>query len=102
MPLHLRPHQREGVAFMFNCVMGRVAHVHSGRAHTGCLLAHEMGLGKTLQTVSLVRRCRLTKLQVDPALKAIGFNFQLLESTSISSGWFQMSSCTPAAWCGRC
>lgn len=51
---HLRPHQRDGVAFMFECVMGTRASVHTNKAHTGCLLAHEMGLGKTLQVIALI------------------------------------------------
>jgi SNF2 family DNA or RNA helicase len=37
---HLRPHQREGVAFMYECVMGLKA-----PEHLGCVLADEMGLG---------------------------------------------------------
>lgn len=45
----LRPHQFEGVQFLYNCVMGI-----SNRAHRGAILADEMGLGKTLQTISLV------------------------------------------------
>lgn len=46
---HLRPHQREGVEFMYSCVMGLKD--FEGR---GCILADEMGLGKTLQTIALV------------------------------------------------
>ncbi|KAH9298249.1 hypothetical protein KI387_029931, partial [Taxus chinensis] len=45
----LRPHQREGVKFLFECVMGLRA-----QAFTGCLLADEMGLGKTLQVITLI------------------------------------------------
>lgn len=36
----LRPHQREGVTFMYECVMGL-----RSPDHAGCLLADEMGLG---------------------------------------------------------
>ena len=50
----LRPHQRDGVQFMYEAVMGLRTSVHTNRAHTGCLLAHEMGLGKTLQVIALV------------------------------------------------
>ncbi|KAI0790697.1 P-loop containing nucleoside triphosphate hydrolase protein [Abortiporus biennis] len=45
---HLRPHQVEGVKFMYECVMGLR---HGGE---GCILADEMGMGKTLQTITLV------------------------------------------------
>ncbi|KAI5123982.1 hypothetical protein M0805_006394 [Coniferiporia weirii] len=46
---HLRPHQRDGVKFMYECVMG--LRNHEGQ---GCILADEMGMGKTLQTITLV------------------------------------------------
>ncbi|KAI1894156.1 hypothetical protein AGOR_G00112920 [Albula goreensis] len=46
---HLRPHQREGVVFLYECIMGmRTAGRH------GAILADEMGLGKTLQCIALV------------------------------------------------
>lgn len=41
----LRPHQREGVSFMYNCV---------ALAEHGCILADDMGLGKTLQSITLL------------------------------------------------
>uniref|UniRef100_A0A8C7XGL5 RAD54 homolog B n=1 Tax=Oryzias sinensis TaxID=183150 RepID=A0A8C7XGL5_9TELE len=45
---HLRPHQRDGLLFLYECVMGmRVASCY------GAILADEMGLGKTLQSVAL-------------------------------------------------
>ncbi|KAL8771026.1 MAG: hypothetical protein Q9209_003445 [Squamulea sp. 1 TL-2023] len=45
----LREHQREGVKFMYECVMG--LRDFNGR---GAILADEMGLGKTLQTIALL------------------------------------------------
>ncbi|KAF8518738.1 SNF2 family N-terminal domain-containing protein [Gautieria morchelliformis] len=45
----LRPHQIDGVKFLYECVMGMRKH----EGH-GCILADEMGMGKTLQTISLV------------------------------------------------
>ncbi|ETI19661.1 hypothetical protein G647_08673 [Cladophialophora carrionii CBS 160.54] len=45
----LRPHQREGVKFLYECVMGLKD--FDGQ---GCILADEMGLGKTLTTISLL------------------------------------------------
>ncbi|KAI0093328.1 SNF2 family N-terminal domain-containing protein [Irpex rosettiformis] len=45
----LRQHQVEGVKFMYECVMAMKG--HDGR---GCILADEMGMGKTLQTITLV------------------------------------------------
>ncbi|NXE76915.1 RA54B protein, partial [Cochlearius cochlearius] len=46
---NLRPHQREGIIFLYECVMGMRV---SGRF--GAILADEMGLGKTLQCIALV------------------------------------------------
>ena len=46
---HLRDHQREGVQFLYECVMGL-----RDTGGNGALLADEMGLGKTLQTIALV------------------------------------------------
>lgn len=45
----LRKHQREGVAFLYECVMGM--RDYEGE---GAILADEMGLGKTLQTITLL------------------------------------------------
>ena len=46
---HLREHQREGVKFLYECIMG--LRDFDGQ---GAILADEMGLGKTLQTISLL------------------------------------------------
>ncbi|NXP08229.1 RA54B protein, partial [Thinocorus orbignyianus] len=46
---NLRPHQKEGIIFLYECVMGMRV---SGRF--GAILADEMGLGKTLQCITLV------------------------------------------------
>ncbi|TKY89822.1 hypothetical protein EX895_001119 [Sporisorium graminicola] len=47
----LRPHQVEGVKFLYERVMGMHADGEKGQ---GAILADEMGLGKTLQTIALV------------------------------------------------
>lgn len=46
---HLRHHQREGVQFLYECVMGMRS--FNGE---GAILADDMGLGKTLQTITLL------------------------------------------------
>jgi DNA repair and recombination protein RAD54B len=46
---NLRPHQREGVQFLYECVMGMRS--FNGE---GAILADDMGLGKTLQTITLL------------------------------------------------
>lgn len=45
----LREHQRVGVQFLFDCLMG--LRDYDGY---GCILADDMGLGKTLQSVSII------------------------------------------------
>ncbi|EXJ87467.1 DNA repair and recombination protein RAD54B [Capronia epimyces CBS 606.96] len=45
----LRPHQKEGVKFLYECVMG--LRNFDGQ---GCILADDMGLGKTLTTIALL------------------------------------------------
>lgn len=45
----LRPHQREGIKFLYECVMG----FHDVKGN-GSILADEMGLGKTLQAITLI------------------------------------------------
>ncbi|KAL9095031.1 MAG: hypothetical protein Q9165_002633 [Trypethelium subeluteriae] len=45
----LREHQRKGVSFLYECVMGMRDY-----AGEGAILADEMGLGKTLQTIALL------------------------------------------------
>ncbi|XP_063307314.1 DNA repair and recombination protein RAD54B isoform X2 [Pelobates fuscus] len=49
LSVHLRPHQKEGILFLYECVMGMRAN-----ERFGAILADEMGLGKTLQCISLV------------------------------------------------
>ena len=45
----LRPHQVEGVKFMYKCVTGMIE-----EKANGCIMADEMGLGKTLQCIALM------------------------------------------------
>jgi DNA repair and recombination protein RAD54B len=45
---HLREHQREGVKFLYECVMGMRCEGE------GAIMADEMGMGKTLQTITLL------------------------------------------------
>ncbi|KNC97493.1 uncharacterized protein SPPG_07408 [Spizellomyces punctatus DAOM BR117] len=46
---HLRPHQREGVVFLYECVM-QMRDFNGA----GAILADEMGLGKTVQTIAVI------------------------------------------------
>mmetsp|Transcript_6394 Transcript_6394/g.12014 ORF Transcript_6394/g.12014 Transcript_6394/m.12014 type:complete len:1332 (-) Transcript_6394:571-4566(-) len=50
---HLQPHQLGGVRFMWENLIGDSV-MESGNKGTGCILAHSMGLGKTLQVITLL------------------------------------------------
>jgi DNA repair and recombination protein RAD54B len=58
---HLRPHQKDGVKFLYECVMGM--RMTEG---SGAILTDEMGLGKTLQTIALI----WTLLKQNPVYEA--------------------------------
>ena len=45
----LREHQKVGVQFLYDCIMST-----GGRHSTGCIMADEMGMGKTLQAIALL------------------------------------------------
>jgi len=55
----LRPHQVEGVRFMFDCV-------NSTAGSSGCILADDMGLGKTLQSITRGEQIRGSKGSLEP------------------------------------
>ncbi|KAI9797993.1 MAG: DNA-dependent ATPase protein rad54 [Piccolia ochrophora] len=60
----LRPHQVEGVKFLYQCTTGML----DAKAN-GCIMADEMGLGKTLQCISLL--WTLLKQSPDPGKSTI-------------------------------
>ncbi|KAM7482511.1 hypothetical protein LguiB_007094 [Lonicera macranthoides] len=75
----LRPHQREGVQFMFECVSG----LCSSSNIYGCILADDMGLGKTLQSITLLYTLLRQGFDGKPMVKkAI-----IVTPTSLVSNW---------------
>ncbi|WCJ17659.1 DNA repair and recombination protein RAD54 [Euphorbia peplus] len=75
----LRPHQREGVQFMFECVAG----LCDATNVNGCILADDMGLGKTLQSITLLYTLLRQGFDGKPMVrKAI-----IVTPTSLVSNW---------------
>ncbi|KAH7679570.1 DNA helicase protein [Dioscorea alata] len=76
---YLRPHQREGVQFMFECVSG----LSSAEGISGCILADDMGLGKTLQSITLLYTLLCQGFDGKPMVKRA----VIVTPTSLVSNW---------------
>ncbi|KAL7301640.1 hypothetical protein TKK_0005647 [Trichogramma kaykai] len=74
----LRPHQREGIIFMYKCVMGM-----ADPRYKGAILADEMGLGKTLQCITLV----WTLLKKGPTGKPVIKRALIVAPSSLCGNW---------------
>ncbi|XP_049938338.1 DNA repair and recombination protein RAD54-like [Schistocerca serialis cubense] len=75
----LRPHQREGVKFMYECVTGkRIDNAY------GCIMADEMGLGKTLQCITLM----WTLLRQGPDCKPTIDKAIVVAPSSLVKNWY--------------
>ncbi|XP_058066035.1 DNA repair and recombination protein RAD54B-like [Anopheles bellator] len=79
---HLRPHQREGVAFLYECVTGMRMMEPPG---FGAILADEMGLGKTLQCIALM----YTLLKTGPYGKPLARRVLIVTPSSLVDNWDQ-------------
>ncbi|XP_013783608.1 DNA repair and recombination protein RAD54-like [Limulus polyphemus] len=75
----LRPHQREGVKFMWDCVTGKQI-----PDSYGCIMADEMGLGKTLQCITLV----WTLLRQSPDAKPTIEKAIIVAPSSLVKNWY--------------
>ncbi|XP_038976868.1 DNA repair and recombination protein RAD54-like [Phoenix dactylifera] len=76
---YLRPHQREGVQFMFDCVSG----LSSSDGISGCILADDMGLGKTLQSIAVLYTLLRQGFDGKPMVKRV----MIVTPTSLVSNW---------------
>ncbi|CAK9824410.1 DNA repair and recombination protein RAD54-like [Anthophora retusa] len=75
----LRPHQREGVKFMYECVTGKRT-----EGAYGCIMADEMGLGKTLQCITLL----WTLLKQGPEGKPLIEKAIIVAPSSLVKNWY--------------
>lgn len=74
----LRPHQRDGVKFMYDCVTGAKGDFN------GCIMADEMGLGKTLQCITLL----WTLLRQSPECKPTINKAIIVCPSSLVKNWY--------------
>ena len=72
----MRTHQREGVQFLYNCVM-------KPAGSTGAVLADDMGLGKTLQTIALI----WTLLKQGPTGNPVCKKILIITPSSLVKNW---------------
>ncbi|PRW57845.1 DNA repair and recombination RAD54B [Chlorella sorokiniana] len=75
---NLRPHQVEGVRFLYEATMGLRT-----PGMQGCILADEMGLGKTLQVISLL----WTLLKQGPEGKPAVRKAMVVTPSSLTQNW---------------
>ncbi|TGO38879.1 hypothetical protein BHYA_0065g00140 [Botrytis hyacinthi] len=69
----IKPHQLEGVRFIWNQITA------DGEATQGCLLAHTMGLGKTMQTITILVTLAQAASSIDESISS-----QVPESLRVS------------------
>lgn len=75
----LRPHQREGVKFLYDCVTGQRI-----KGSNGCIMADEMGLGKTLQCITLI----WTLVKQGPDGQPIANKIIIVAPSSLVKNWY--------------
>ncbi|KAL6260447.1 hypothetical protein P5V15_007972 [Pogonomyrmex californicus] len=74
----LREHQRYGIVFLYECLMGLKV-----PDHFGAILADEMGLGKTLQCITLI----WTMLKKGPYGRPIVKRVLIITPSSLCNNW---------------
>uniref|UniRef100_A0AC34GQQ3 Helicase ARIP4 n=1 Tax=Panagrolaimus sp. ES5 TaxID=591445 RepID=A0AC34GQQ3_9BILA len=65
----LKKHQTEGISFLYKCLIGKITDLNK-KDHTGAILAHCMGLGKTLQVIAFLHTV-LTHPQLRKSIRRV-------------------------------
>lgn len=78
----LRPHQRTGVIFLYECLLGMRTSDYEQEAF-GAILADEMGLGKTLQCITVC----YTLLKQGPYGERIARRILIVTPSSLVDNW---------------
>lgn len=79
---HLKPHQAEGIRFLFDCTIESVEQLGSDDIGSGCILAHSMGLGKTLQVIAF-----LHTIMTNPLTKEKFSHILIIVPTNVIENW---------------
>ena len=69
---HLKPHQREGVKFLWDCCCENLERLKSSPG-SGAILAHCMGLGKTLQVLSSILYVHISHIIIQTSYLAFSW-----------------------------
>lgn len=67
----LKPHQVDGIKFIYDCTIETVDRLNNYDHQSGCILAHSMGLGKTLQVVAFLQTIMNNPFTKDKIRKVI-------------------------------
>ena len=80
----LKPHQARGIKFMFEAVFESKSQLEKGKKPGGAILAHCMGLGKTLQNITLIHTIMTNFPEVSLFIKSKGYGGILERHLNIS------------------
>ncbi|KAI1286119.1 Transcriptional regulator ATRX -like protein [Halotydeus destructor] len=95
----LKPHQIDGVKFMYSSTIESVKELEG--EGTGCILAHSMGLGKTLQVISFIHTlmtCEKTKKHIRTAIIVVPVNVTKNWQSEFNNWLFQRNLSDFLVW----
>lgn len=66
----LKPHQVDGIRFLFDCTIESVERLEKNNHSSGGILAHSMGLGKTFQVIAFLHTI-MTNARIKEKIKSV-------------------------------